>query len=111
MIYINKNQENKICLTLAESATISNPYYLFVFQNEFNKQSDPVTWVAEDVSIHKNRYNLFLMDATTTESFKIGQYTYKIYESEALTIDETGLTAVEEGRMVVSGVVTNSIYE
>ena len=111
MIYIDKNQENKICLTLSESVTISNPYYLFVFQNEYNKNADPFLWVAEDISEHTNRYNLFLMDETTSESFTIGQYTYIIYESETLPIDETGLNAVEEGRMVVTGVVTNSIYQ
>lgn len=111
MIYLDKNQENKICLTISESVSISNPYYLFVFQNEFNKASDAVYWVAEDISEHTNRYNLFLMDEATSESFTIGQYTYTIYESETLPIDETGLNAVEEGRMVVAGVVTNSIYE
>jgi hypothetical protein len=51
------------------------------------------------------------MDETTSDSFNIGQYTYTIYESETLPIIETGLNAVEEGRMVVSGVVINSIYE
>jgi hypothetical protein len=111
MIYIEQNQENKICLTLTESSSITNPYYLFVFQNEFNKASDPILWVGTDTSLHTDRYNLFLMDETTSDSFNIGQYTYTIYESETLPDDETGLIAVEEGRMVVSGVVINSIYE
>jgi len=111
MIYIEKNQENKICLTLTESSTITDPYYLFVFQNEFNKASEPIIWVGTDISEHIERYNLFLMDETTSDSFNIGQYTYTIYESETLPIVETGLNAVEEGRMVVSGVVINSIYE
>ena len=111
MIYIEQNQENKICLTLTESSTITDPYYLFVFQNEFNKASEPILWVGTDTSLHTDRYNLFLMDETTSDSFNIGQYTYTIYESETLPIIETGLNAVEEGRMVVSGVVINSIYE
>lgn len=111
MIYIEQNQDNKICLTLTESSTITDPYYLFVFQNEFNKASEPILWVGFDTSLHTDRYNLFLMDETTSDSFNIGQYTYTIYESETLPIIETGLNAVEEGRMVVSGVVINSIYE
>jgi len=122
MIYFEKDSVNNFVLTLTETSTITNPYYLFVFQNEFNKDSQGFQWVGTDTSAYIDRYNLFqfreghvqFSDAT----FIIGQFTYTVYESARpiVIVDQdidyyTGLNVVEEGRMVVAGVVTNTIYD
>jgi hypothetical protein len=111
MIYINKGEVNTIVLTLSEDTTISNPYYLFVFQNEYNLESDKIYWIGTDTSAYKNRYNLFTLEEGEDATFVKGQYVYKVYESEVPPEDETGLTLVEEGRMVVAGEDINSIYD
>ena len=111
MIYINKGEVNTICLTLTEDTTISEPYYLFVFQNEFDLDSYKIYWLGTDTSTYKNRYNLFSLEDGVDATFVKGQYIYKVYESATPPEDETGLTLVEEGRMVVAGADINSIYD
>ena len=118
MIYIEKDSINTFVLTLTESSTISNPYYLFVFQNEFNKDSQGFQWVGTDTSDYKQRYNLFQLEEGVDATFVLGQYTYTVYESadDIDVVDQDikyylDLNMVEEGRMVVAGVVTNTIYD
>jgi len=111
MIYIEKGEINTIVLTLTEDTTIPEPYYLFVFQNEFNKESNKIYWIGTDTSQYKNRYNLFTLEEGEDVTFVKGQFTYSVYESAVPPEDETGLTLVEEGRMVVAGVDINSIYD
>ena len=111
MIYIEKGEINTIVLTLTEDTTIPEPYYLFVFQNEFNKESNKIYWIGTDTSQYKDRYNLFTLEEGEDVTFVKGQFTYSVYESAVPPEDETGLTLVEEGRMVVAGVDINSIYD
>jgi len=113
MIYIEKDKRNRIVLTLTEDTTISNPYYLFVFQNEFNKESAPFYWVGTDTSEYKERYNFFtFIEGIGNDGVLIkGQYTYSVYESEVPPETEEGLRLVEEGRLVVAGEDINSIYD
>ena len=111
MIYINKDEINTFVLTLTEDTTIPNPYYLFVFQNEYNLESSKIYWLGNDTSTFKDRYNLFTLEEGVDATFVKGQYTYKVYESEVPPEEETGLTLVEEGRMVVAGEDINSIYD
>ena len=118
MIYLEKDSINTFVLTLTESSNISNPYYLFVFQNEFNKDSQGFQWVGTDTSDYKERYNLFQLEEGVDATFVLGQYTYTVYESaDAINVVDQdikyyiGLNMVEEGRMVVAGVVTNTIYD
>jgi hypothetical protein len=111
MIYIDKDTINTFVLTLKEDTTISEPIYLFVFQNEYDLDSDKIYWIGTDTSTYKDRYNLFTLEEGVDVTFVKGQYVYKVYESETIPEDETGLTLVEEGRMVVAGEIINSIYE
>ena len=97
MIYLEKGQVNSFVLTLTEVTTLPNPYYLFEFEDEFN--TAPET------------YNLFTIDEPTDIDFIKGQYRYKVYQSSIPTLDPTGLTMIEEGRLVVAGITTNSIYD
>lgn len=113
MIYINKGEVNSIVLTLTEVSTFSAPYYLFVFQNEMNPTSDPILFTAEDESTFPERFNLFYLDEPVDVELMKGQYTYSVYESitPPTEISDTTGVVIEEGRMVVSGASTSSIYD
>lgn len=113
MIYINKGEVNSIVLTLNEVSSLSSPYYLFVFQNEMNTTSTPILFTTTDESPYPERFNLFYLDEPVDVTLNKGQYTYSVYESLTLptSIDDTTGIVIEEGRMVVSGASTSSIYD
>jgi len=111
MIYLEKDTENKIVLTLTEVTTISPVFYLFEFEGEFDTAEDPIYWQPTDTSPYTSRFNLFTLDEPADIEFVKGQYKYKVYESDESTMDPTGLNMIEEGRMVVAGIQTNSIYD
>lgn len=113
MIYINKDEVNNIVLTLSEVSSLTNPFYLFVFQNEMNPESDPILFSTPDISTYPERFNQFLLDEPVDVELMKGQYTYSVYESliAPTTIQHTTGIVIEEGRMVVSGAVVNSIYD
>jgi hypothetical protein len=113
MIYIKKDEVNQIILTLTEVSTLPNPYYLFVFQNEMDKLSAPITFYTPDSSAYPERFNQFLLDEPVDLELIKGQYTYSIYESHITppTIANSTGVVIEEGRMVVSGPIVSSIYE
>jgi hypothetical protein len=113
MIYIKKDEVNQIILTLTEVSNIPNPYYLFVFQNEMDKLSAPITFYTADSSAYPERFNQFLLDEPVDLELIKGQYTYQIYESHITppTIANSTGGVIEEGRMVVSGPIVQSIYE
>lgn len=111
MIYLTKDTANTFVLTLTESATISAPAYLFKFTWELDETLDPIYWIGTDTSPYTQRYNLFNLEEGVDATFKIGQYKYEVYESDApAPVDETGLNKIEEGRMVVDG-TGNTIYD
>ena len=113
MIYINKDEVNNIVLTLSEVSTLTNPFYLFVFQNEMNPESDPILFTTTDISAYPERYNQFLLDEQVDVELVKGQYSYYVYESitAPTEIEDTTGDVIEEGRMVVSGAIVNSIYD
>ena len=113
MIYINKDELNSIVLTLTEVSTLTNPYYLFVFQNEMNPESDPILFTTSDISAYPERFNQFELDEPVDVDLMKGQYSYSVYESliPPVTIEDTTGDVIEEGRMVVSGAIVNSIYD
>lgn len=118
MIYINRNSLNKVVLTLSESVTITNPYFIFSFQ-EYNSLGYPVLryFIAPDTSLYTDRYNLFLLTESDTGSktnannasiyLKPGQYCYKVYQSTSNSFDpNTFGSLLESGRMVVGDICT-----
>lgn len=113
MIYINKGEVNSIVVTLSEVSTLPSPYYLFVFQNEMNPESDPILFTNTDESPYPERFNLFYLDEPVDVELMKGQYTYSVYESTIppTSIDDTTGVIIEEGRMVVSGASISSIYD
>lgn len=119
MIYVEKDSTNKIVLTLNEKALLASPYYLFVFENEYDTATDPIEIYLENTSTATDRYDLFtLVEGTTTGAdieLTKGQYTYTVYEAVAQpsTVSDTTGDVVEFGRMVVSAetVEFNTIYD
>ena len=78
-----------------------------------NPESDPILFSTADISAYPKRYNQFLLDEPVDVELIKGQYSYFVYESLTAPTeiaDTTGLV-IEEGRMVVSGAIVNSIYD
>lgn len=126
MIYLKNNIVNTVVLTLTETSTLSNPFYLFEFIPEFS-ESDSIFFTTSDLSPATFRYNEFDIELNLTGSttggtsvalnLVSGQYEYKVYEStgQTLSISATTGNVVESGRMVVdipfqNSLQTNNIY-
>jgi hypothetical protein len=82
MLLIKKNQVNTLVVTVSQNAELVNPEWLFSFTHIFSK--DQVRFIAEDVSVHKTRYDEFIINEGTgvnDVNFPFqGLYTYGIYE-------------------------------
>lgn len=116
MIYIDKGEINTFALTLSEVTTLVDPYYLFVFEGEFNTAVEPIYWVGTDESNWTVRYNLFTLEEGVDVTLIKGQYKYSVFESDTpIIVDENTntdeLNLIEEGRMVVAGIAVSSIYD
>ena len=130
MIYITKNTNNKIVLTLCETSRLTNPFYLFEFTNEYILESNPIYFTTPNLSSNQQRYDLFnliesVIGSTTggndvALSLTSGQYRYNVYEASALTLSISATTGqiIETGRMIVESIdnpititgTSNSIY-
>ena len=129
MIYIEKNKSNKVVLTLSEKSKLNNPFYLFVFDNNYIIEGNEILFTTPDISSYTNRYNMFIIEESITGSASggisvplsliTGQYTYTVYESltQTLNINQTTGLIIETGRMIVSGnddnieTITDSVYQ
>jgi translation elongation factor EF-Tu-like GTPase len=78
-----------------------------------NPESNPILFTTADVSTYPERFNQFLLDEPVDVELVKGQYSYSVYESlvPPVTIEDTTEIVIEEGRMVVSGAIVNSIYD
>ena len=90
MIYIEKNIETNIALTLTESSQLAIPYYLFHFVNEINDSEFFETFT--DISGYPERFNLFEMQL---------DYVYESATPNPQTIAETTGIIIETGIMIV----------
>jgi hypothetical protein len=75
MIYVVKGEDTIVALTLSESATLAEPFYLFAINRNFEVASDTLYYYFEDTSVHKERYNKFLFNLDLPQ----GEYTYRVY--------------------------------
>ena len=119
VIYIAKNSLNNVVLTLSESSTLTNPFYLFEFINEWQVEENPTSifFTTPDISDYTERYNLFQITESITGSttggtnvalsLTNGQYKYNVYEASASTLSISATTGViiESGRQVVGDVI------
>ncbi len=120
MIYLEKNTNNKVILTLWENVTIENPYYAFHLTNLSTKEEQ--IFLAQDTSDSVVRYNLFSIveQATGIDPMTaivhlspIGQWSALIYESETASLDPDDWGALLQTEMViVAGVdsTVNAVY-
>jgi len=110
MIILNKsNSEEHIIVTLNESKTITNPYYLFVFTNATTKEVvNLILNSQDDESLYPQRFNDFIIDTSSIfEDATVGQYQYQVYEQESdSNTDITGLNLVECGKMNLTETAT-----
>lgn len=118
MLYINKNTDNTLIVTLQEKVTLTSPYYLFVFTSDVTQEK--VIFLQSDISEFPERYNEFLITETsgtqipssgTIEFLPIGSWTYKIYEqsSSSNLIEANAGNLLETGQAKVLG--TNESYD
>jgi hypothetical protein len=103
MIILSKNSTSDIVIvTLEESRTLNNPYYLFVFKSTTPEYTvTKIVNSADDASNFKNRFNSFTFNSSTIfAGAEAGQYQYYIYEQASSTnTNTTGLNLVECGKM------------
>lgn len=123
MIYIQKNNSNNVVLTLSESSSLTNPFYLFEFIYEANLTPNNIYFTTADTSLAVDRYNLFVINenvsgsttggTSTALSLSSGQYKYNVYEASASTLSISATTGriIETGRMIVDDITEQYINQ
>jgi hypothetical protein len=116
MIRLTQDSANLVVVTTTEKGSAS--HYLFKF---FSLATNLNAYcVADDTSPYPARYNAFtitdMVNPTATDAevdLATGEYKYFIYaNSSAVNLDPTGLTLLESGMCLVSGVVpTTTTYD
>jgi hypothetical protein len=106
MIQLTKGQTQNIILTLTEKQTLTNPNYLFIFENR--STNTDVAFVKlnnTDISAYKERYNEFSIVVNSYFNTSLnGQYTYSVYEQASTSnLNPTGLNLLETGIMELEG--------
>jgi len=102
MIIYTKGIQSETIVTLTESTTIENPYYLFLFTNVATKVIiKKIVNSADDTSEFPERANIYNFNTITLFSTaQPGQYSYYVYEqASSSNLDPTGLNLVECGKM------------
>ena len=116
MILIQKNTVNNNILTLSEKTTLVNVVYLFEVINDQTKTN--IYFIAQDVSINKERFNEFNITDNVTENNLIGIVNfplkgfskYNIYEQTSTTnLNPIGLNLIDKGKLKVTGVATTKV--
>lgn len=111
MIVINKGESNDIVVTVTEKTTISNPYYLFVFESR-QAPNNIVKCIASNRSTVTVRYDEFTIDEKESPNslageieFPItGEWSYSIYQTANLSlIVPSEINIVERGICKVVG--------
>ena len=109
---------NTIALTLTEKTTISNPKYLFEFEN--NQSHSKVYCISNDLSTYKERYNEFnIVVKLSGENALNGEiklnlgdeYTYRVYAQASSTNLNPSLATelVEIGYMTYEKTMTERV--
>lgn len=62
MIYIVRNQVNKIAIEVTQGQPINNIYWLFQMINETGSAEKSIYFTTPDISPSPSRYNLFIID-------------------------------------------------
>jgi hypothetical protein len=105
MIVYTIGQQSDTIVTLNESTTIANPYYLFVFTNVSTKvEYKIIVNSASDTSSYPERVNIYTFNTITLfATAQAGQYSYEVYEqSSSSNTNPSGLNLVECGKMLLN---------
>lgn len=117
MFVIAKNTNSYLRPTLYEKVTLTNPYYLFVFQSDVTKQK--VIFLQTNSSTNQERYDEFIITERSSslntssgiiEFLPLGTWTYKVYEQAS----PSNLTEANAGTLLETGIAkitgTNESY-
>jgi hypothetical protein len=113
MIVYTIGQQFDTLVTLNESTTLVNPYYLFVFTNVSTKVVyKQIVNSTSDTSSYPDRINIYSFNTITLfATAQAGQYSYEVYEQASSTnTNPTGLNLVECGKMLLNP-ATNLIQQ
>ena len=105
MLVYTKGQQSDTLVTLNESTTLTNPYYLFVFTNVSTKvEYKTIVNRTSDTSEYPTRINIYTFNTITLfATAQAGQFSYEIYEQESSTnLNPVGLGLVECGKMLLN---------
>ena len=105
MIVYTIGTQSETIVTLNESTTITNPFYLFVFTNVSTKvEYKIVVDSASDSSEFPERANIYNFNTITLfSSAQAGQYSYEVYEQQSsVNTNPSGLNLVECGKMLLN---------
>jgi len=105
MIVYTIGQQSETIVTLNESTTIANPYYLFIFTNVSTKvQYKIIVNSTSDTSAYPDRVNIYNFNTITLfQNAQAGQYSYDVYEQQSSTnLNPSGLNLVECGKMLLN---------
>ena len=102
MVVLTQSSISLASFTLKETTTISNPTYLFEFENVFTKDK---FYFLPQVLVSNERYNEFSFDLTDTgtELDPVGWFRYKVYQQTSTTNLDPLLSEgiVESGKMLL----------
>ena len=104
MLLYTINSQSDTIVTLTESTTLTNPYYLFVFTNVSTKVQYKINVNStSDASAYKDRFNEFSFNTITLfATAQAGQFSYEVYEqTSSSNLNPTGLNMVECGKMLL----------
>jgi hypothetical protein len=103
MIVVTKGIQKDIYVTLNESVTLTNPYFLFVFTNISTKEVlKVIVNSTDDKSNYPERVNQFEIDVDLFDELSTGQWSYNIYEQlSSSNLNPTGLNLLENGKMLL----------
>jgi hypothetical protein len=104
MLLYTINSQSDTIVTLTESTTLTNPYYLFVFTNVSTKVQYKINVNStSDSSTYKDRFNEFSFNTITLfATAQAGQFSYEVYEqASSVNLNPSGLNMVECGKMLL----------
>ena len=117
MLIVQKNQNNKLVVTVTEKTTSSNPFYIMkLFSND--NFSDKIVRFTGDTSVNTARWNEFYLDEVTLvnedlynakANLNAGTYDFIIYATYATGLTTNGGTPVQSGMLKVKDVVAEDV--
>jgi hypothetical protein len=105
MIILTKGETKNIYFTGSESATLLNPYFLFIFTNRITQEVVKFVVTNESTTL---RYDVFELDVDQYfEDAETGFWTYQVYEqTSSSNLNPSGLNEVENGYMYLNSAIT-----